>query len=376
MNADVETRPSKRAARHGKRTIALGRHGKRALVAACCCGAALLSCSSDDGSSPGSGDGDGSLVASGGMDPAAGGSTGGSAGPSGGAPATGGAATGGNGATGGADASGGTAGSGGANASGGADPGTGGQTSVETSDGCGAPYSGATGQWSEQSAVNIQGVDRQWSIYVPNNYDPSRAYPLVVLLHGCTSGTNNVPIQNASGDDALLVRGTAADGNCWETGEVPNLEFFDAMVAGIGSQTCVDESRIFAAGYSSGAWLMSRLGCQRADVLRAVGTVAGGDALWNPPECNGQVGAIFVHDTEDMDNGIEGSESVRDRLLEQNGCGEAEALSSTPIEPSPCEEYLDCPADSPIVWCPTTGEGHSRQDQFAAPLMWDFFSRF
>lgn len=309
---------------------------------------------------------------SGGTGSGTGGETGGTSAGSGGVPST----TGGAPTTGGETATGGLPTTGGAEASGGAETGSGGEASVELSEGCGVMHSDATGQWVEQTPVNIQGTERQWSIYVPDNYDPSRAYPLVVLLHGCGGGTNNVPIQNASGDDALLVRGTAADGDCWDFGNEVNLEFFDAMVDGIGSQTCVDETRIFAAGYSSGSWLMSRLGCQRANVLRAVGTVAGGDALWNPPECNGEVGALFVHDTQDMDNGISGSESVRDRLLVQNGCGAPETLTSTPIDPSPCEEYLDCPSDGPIVWCATTGEGHMRQDQFAAPLMWDFFSRF
>jgi poly(3-hydroxybutyrate) depolymerase len=242
------------------------------------------------------------------------------------------------------------------------------------SSGCGQSVDLTPGQWVEQAPLSIDNTQRDWSIWLPNNYDPERAYPLVVLLHGCGGITNNVPIQNSSGDDAILIRGAAAQSdNCWNTQESgPNDEFFDAMLDTAMEQMCIDSERVFAAGYSSGSWLMGLLNCIRADRLRAVGTVAGGNPIFGTPNCNGNVAAIFIHDQNDPENDISGSESVRDRLLEANGCSETSVASS----PDPCVAYEGCQPDYPIHWCATSGEGHNRQDQFAGPAMWEFFSQF
>lgn len=250
---------------------------------------------------------------------------------------------------------------------------TGGATTP--SSGCGLDVSQQPGQWVEQPALMVDNTPRDWSVWLPNNYDPERAYPLVVLLHGCGGITNNVPIQNESGDDAIVIRGAAAQqDNCWNTQESgPNDEFFDAMLDTAMAQMCIDSERVFAAGYSSGSWLIGLLNCVRADRLRAVGTVAGGNPIgFGTPNCNGNVAAIFIHDQNDPENDISGSESVRDRLLEQNACSD----TTMPTSPDPCVAYEGCQAEYPVHWCPTSGEGHNRQDQFAAPAMWDFFSQF
>ncbi len=240
--------------------------------------------------------------------------------------------------------------------------------------GCGLAVDQNAGQWVEQPSLTIDGTPRVWSVWLPENYDPERAYPLVVLLHGCGGETNNVPIERESGDQAILIRGAAAQSdNCWNTQESgPNDEFFDAMLDTSMAAMCIDSERVFVAGYSSGSWLSNMLNCVRADRIRAVGTVAGGNPLFGMPDCNGNVAAIFIHDQDDNDNDISGSEAARDRLLAANGCSE----TTMAVSPDPCVQYQDCDPEYPILFCATSGEGHNRQDQFAAPAMWDFFSQF
>jgi polyhydroxybutyrate depolymerase len=144
------------------------------------------------------------------------------------------------------------------------------------------------------------------------------------------------------------------------------------MVADVKARFCADTSRFFAVGYSSGSWLANQLGCIRVPTLRAIATVAGG----NPGvrNCGGPVAQIFVHDEGDNSNTISGSESARDRLLMENGCDE----SITPVaeDPSPCVRYQGCDPGYPVKWCATTGEGHNRQDNMAAPAFWEFFQEF
>jgi polyhydroxybutyrate depolymerase len=236
--------------------------------------------------------------------------------------------------------------------------------------GCGMSTSQMLGRWVE-STVMPSGASRPYSVYLPTGYDPMRAYPVVVLLHGCGSGTNNLPMERETGSGAILIRGTgsAAD-TCWTTtSNGADVAFFDAMVADVKARFCTDAGRFFAVGYSSGSWLANQLGCIRTSVLRGLATVAGG----NPGvrNCGGPIAQIFVHDQDDMSNVISGGESARDRLLTQNGCDEAAAPVAE--DPSPCVRYQGCDPGYPVVWCETSGEGHNRQDNLAAPAFWDFF---
>ena len=246
----------------------------------------------------------------------------------------------------------------------------GGKTDVKKSAGCGVSTSQTAGQYVE-SMVMTGGANRPYSVRLPTAYDPTRAYPVIVLLHGCGSGTNNVAMEKSTGADAILIRGTgSASGTCWETAaNGPDVAFFDAMVADTKARFCTDEHRFFAVGYSSGSWLANQLTCIRADVLRGAGTVTGGES--SNGKCGGPVARIFIHDQDDTTNVISGSEKARDRQLTQNSCDKAAA--PTAVDPSPCKLYSGCTAGYPVEWCQTSGQMHNRQDSLAGPAFWNFF---
>jgi polyhydroxybutyrate depolymerase len=306
--------------------------------------------------------------------------TGGS--PSGGASAGGASSSAGAAGSGGSDATGGaagTSGSGGAEAAGsaGAEAGGSGGTSGEPgapipSSGCDTPAQQDLGQWVQRS-FTIRSTQRDAWVRLPLGYDPARPYPVVFLFHGCTNITNNVPMWNVTGNDAILVRGAGISNNiCWDSG--PNsadIELFDAMVESVSNAHCIDTSRIFGVGYSSGSWLLNRLECVRGDVLRAVGTVAGGGTN-NPNSCVGTVARVFVHDTTDNDNPIQGNYAERDRLIALNGCNAG--LPPVPEGPAPCARYQGCDPENPVIWCETTGAGHGRQDSLASQAFWGLFN--
>lgn len=268
--------------------------------------------------------------------------------------------------------------SGGVDSAGGSDGSTGGSTGGTTgsvgtgpSEGCGTAVEGPTQQWVEQTPVDVDNREWRWWAWFPQDYDPSRAYPLVVLFHGCGDETNNVPIEDHSGQDAILVRARSAEqDSCWFDGTLPGASVFDEMVESIGASACVDRDEIFAVGYDSGAWLVGRLSCHRAYRLKGFATVAGGNALSSQVSCGAPAAAMLIHDQDDMVDPIEGSEALRDRLVGQNFCV-TDGIPNA-VEPSPCVSYSGC--GEPVVWCSTSGKGHDRQDDFAAPAIWDFFS--
>jgi len=249
--------------------------------------------------------------------------------------------------------------------------GSGGQPAgTKASAGCTKPAAQTLNQWVD-TMVMTSGANRPYAVRLPTNYDPARAYPIIMLLHGCSSGTNNVPMEKVTGTDAILVRGTGSAANtCWDTkANGPDVAFFDAMVADVKARFCADEGRIFAVGYSSGSWLINQLSCIRADVLRGAATVSGGEAAGG--NCGGPVARMFLHDVDDVDNVIAGGIKARDRQLTQNGCDKA--VASVPRDPAPCQAYESCPAAEPVVWCQSSGKQHGRQDDFAPAAFWNFF---
>jgi hypothetical protein len=203
-------------------------------------------------------------------------------------------------------------------------------------------------------------TNRIYYVRVPANYDPGRAYPTVFLGPGCgESGQSPLPVQTASMDDAILVGLNGID-NCFnkDAADTPELPYFDATLAAVEGSLCVDQSRIFVAGFSSGSWLTSFLGCARGDFIRAQGSIGGG--FPPSPACTGPIAAMYVSDTDDTKNTPAMVMLALQRVLTANGCG-------TETEPydvgvtSPCLQYKGCMSGYPVVWCLTSGVGHADQ---------------
>lgn len=236
------------------------------------------------------------------------------------------------------------------------------------SSGCNQPAEIAPGAYVTRTIES-----RDYYIKLPATYDNTRPYQIVYQHHGCSSSAqrenNIVPLDARIGDTAILVKARAAD-NCWDTNTAgPDIAYWDAMVADVEARWCVDQTRRFATGYSSGSFMTHRLACIRGDMFRGVATIAGGQAGNN---CTGDPAALLIHDLNDGTVNISASESARDNYLTRNGC-DANA-TPTPTADPPCVAYQGCAAGKPVIWCQTTGQDHSRQDGLASPIFWNFLS--
>jgi polyhydroxybutyrate depolymerase len=215
---------------------------------------------------------------------------------------------------------------------------------------------------------------RNYYLRLPTAYSPTHVYPLVFLGPGCGgNGSQVIPLQDASKGDAILV-GLSPVGGCFQTNGAasPEIPFFDAVLAEVEANTCVDRARVFVAGFSSGSWLANNLGCPRAGIIRGQGNATGGEP-GNQGTCTGPIAAMMAHDTTDTANKIEWGEAARDRMLKTNGCG----TDTEPYDagtPSPCVIYKGCMPGYPVVWCQTTGKGHSDQIPISTIGFWKFWS--
>jgi hypothetical protein len=216
---------------------------------------------------------------------------------------------------------------------------------------------------------------RNYYLRLPTGYQPMQKYPTVFLGPGCGGdGQSVIPVWNASKGDAIIV-GLSPVGQCFKTnGQTsPENPFFDAVLKEVEASTCVDKGRVFVAGFSSGSWLSNQLGCLRAGIIRGQGNATGG-LPGDMPMCTGPIAAMLAHDTTDTANPISGGMAARDRILKINGCNGTDTVAYDAGTTSPCVQYTGCPAAYPVVWCQTTGKGHSDQIPISTTGFWKFWS--
>ncbi len=282
---------------------------------------------------------------------------------------------------------GGTAGSG---SSGSAGTGTGGSNNVPRgmSAGCGKdpPLTDQPGTYIKHD-VTVTGVDpkfiadhppspgnnggytfekRNFFIKLPAGYDSSKPYAVTFGGGGCgnTSGdSGRGGGQQASGIPAIQIglSYTYSGGACFEDGYANTAEvpYFDAVMADLKANYCINLEKVFVGGYSSGAWEAVTLGLARGGVIRGIATGAGGLRKDRPMPSGIPMAAILLTGQGDGTNpitGPTGSALARDQILMTNKCVGTDTMPFAADKD--CVQYTGCPAAFPVVWC-TPGGGHT-----------------
>lgn len=135
-----------------------------------------------------------------------------------------------------------------------------------------------------QISLEFDGVERSAFLVLPDAYEAGDQLPLVLNLHG--AGSNAIEQQAYTGFDAVAnandllvlypngVNATWAALGVNENG-VDDVGFLAALVEYVDAEFGLDRQRIYAFGFSQGGFMSFRLGCERADLFAAVGSVAG-----------------------------------------------------------------------------------------------------
>jgi hypothetical protein len=226
--------------------------------------------------------------------------------------------------------------------------------------------------------LTIQGNDaakgRGFAVRLPDNYDKNKPYWLIFGFHwrGGTAdqvdngGTNGYwwsyyGMQRKSNNNAIFV---APQGNGGGWSDSSDLTFVDDMIKVIEDNYCVDTSNLVTMGFSWGAGMSYALACARAKVFRAAvlyeaGVLSGCDGGNDP------IAYMMIEGLTDGTLGWQGSLSMRDRFVKNNGCTAMDAAldkpGSTTIPPMPppylktgghiCTNYSGCSVGHPIRWC-------------------------
>lgn len=250
--------------------------------------------------------------------------------------------------------------------------------------GCGKDAPDEPGKFTKHD-INVTGVDpafvtahppspgnnggytydkRNYFIKLPQGYDKTKPYPVTLGGGGC-GNTNGLAGQGGgqqpSGMTAIQVglSYVYSGGACFEDGyaNTPEVPYFDAVIADLKANYCIDTEKVFVSGYSSGAWEAVTLGLARGGVIRGIATGAGGLRKDRPMPSGIPMAAILLTGQNDGSNPIDGptgSAAARDKILETNKCvgTETKAFAGD----ADCKQYTGCPAAFPVVWCVPPGE--------------------
>jgi polyhydroxybutyrate depolymerase len=195
---------------------------------------------------------------------------------------------------------------------------------------------------------------RHYLLYAPAGYNDKTPLPLLVLLHG--SGGSPKGVMELTGfskvaDEYKFII-LAPD---YVSGV--DYEFIKEAVKEICSKLGIDKKRIYAAGFSLGAAMSSRLACDPSTGIAAIGVVAGLQFSWNCTPAH-PVSVIAFHGTGDsLDKGMENYVSD---WVELNGC------NKNPIMKNVSENVVQishtCKEKAEVVFFRINGGGHTWPD--------------
>jgi hypothetical protein len=261
------------------------------------------------------------------------------------------------------------------------------------------------GAVSDQEVGGDTFINRDFSIELPTNYQTTTPYPVFMGGGGCGGG----PPQNGDGygiqETGAIKIGLGyilrcfADGGSACAGSIkneplcvngPEIPYVRAVLKWVESNFCVDLSKEFIGGGSSGGWEAMTAGCGDADQLRGFVSVSGGKREHQWP-CMGPMAALMVVNDMDTANPIGqpdqptvmfntdldsyGAAHERIDLLARNACVGTATTMYDPKFPK-CSKYTGCPADFPVVWCELP-EGHDNTRDGTLDYtgaMWPFLS--
>jgi polyhydroxybutyrate depolymerase len=257
-----------------------------------------------------------------------------------------------------------------------------------------SPSPAPAGAVATQETLDVDGASRAYVLVAPSVAE--RATSLVIALHG--DGGDGASFRAALGleqvsDVGVVVAYPSGRRATWDlyTPEATNadLTFLVHLVAALKARFAIDARRVFATGFSSGAFMANQMACRRSGLFRAISSLSGGApaepddpsaTTWDGgyTRCPGQtqgVAALVVHGKDDGVVAWESGDYTARYWAAVDGCAGARAPASGALGAAGCVVAEACPATTAVVFCSVAGLGHALWSE-AAPLTSAFFAGF
>lgn len=231
--------------------------------------------------------------------------------------------------------------------------------------------------------IQSGGMNREYILRVPDDYDNTKPYRLIVAYHWLSGNAEQVANGGMGGstedpyyglwdlaeNSTIFVAPEGLDAGWANTGD-RDINLTDAILEEVENDLCIDTSRIFATGFSYGAGMSYAIACARADVFRGVALYAGAQLSG----CSGgttPIAYFHAHGVGDSVLKIEQGRPLRDHFVEVNGC-----TPQNPPEPGKnsgthtCTSYEGCSDGHPLRWCAHGGDHNPTEKDSGQAKSW------
>ncbi len=224
-------------------------------------------------------------------------------------------------------------------------------------------------------------VTREYKVHVPKSYRAGVATPLVFCLHAvvetttmfCVDGSNTSG-PGPNGDTGSFITQSDNDGfilvmpqgfhHAWNAGaccsrRYDDVAFIRAVLAEVETHLNVDTKRVYAAGWSNGAFMSEKLACDASDLFAAIVDGSGGIVTGGCTPQN-HVAVLQFHGNKDHIVPYALMNSTDTKWANLNGCNAATTSASFPNSggDTTCVTHTGCPADGTVTACTIDGGGH------------------
>ncbi|KAL4918741.1 Alpha/Beta hydrolase protein [Aspergillus aurantiobrunneus] len=179
---------------------------------------------------------------------------------------------------------------------------------------------------------------REYTLKLPENYDPSNPHHLIFGLHWRGGNMDNV----VNGDSIQPWYGldTRAQGSAifvapnglnagWANTNGEDVALIDAIIEQVEADLCIDQDSRFATGFSWGGGMSYALACARASAFRAVSVLSGG-VISGCDGGNDPIAYLGIHGISDPVLPLDGGVGLAETFVANNNCQPAEIGQPAP----------------------------------------------
>ncbi len=260
----------------------------------------------------------------------------------------------------------------------------------------------AIGAGDKPRKVKVGGVERDYILRIPKNYNATKATPLVLDFHGIGGNVSDQAGQtvykNLYEQEGLISafgQGEPSPMNNargWNYGpcctDADDVGYAKAIVEDVKSIACVNPKRVYAVGFSNGGGMSHQLACEAADVFAAVAPAAFDLSTQHETTCvpSRPISVMIFRGTDDYLVTYAGgySDIVPGKpitfLGAVNGFKKWGSINKCTGEPSAadangCSTYSNCAGGVSVTLCTQQGGQHNPNN--ANPSVgWSFLKKY
>lgn len=230
--------------------------------------------------------------------------------------------------------------------------------------------------------IDVDGTNRTFILDVPETLQPGKPVPLLLDFHGF--GHSAAGVWRVSGfrelgtrerfitvyPQGLGVQLLGRQDAGWEIFRLDGnreLAFVKKLLDQLEQQYCIDRQRVFATGFSNGAFLSHLLACSMGDRIAAIAPVGGGplELACTPSR---PVSVIIHHGRNDAVVPVDRARQLFETWKKLDGC-----TAQRSNDPGTCSRALDCRDGVSVVYC--EGDGEHRWPPDATLRIWEFLQQ-